>query len=298
MAYMMTADISRMIVAGNKEIFTRNFDSYPIEYPWFTTPKKATKETEFYDSMGNLPKAQLKPEGDSIKYGKVRQAYQTLIKNYTWANGFEVTVEATKYDLFNVVNSVKAKELARTMRELEEENAVYWVDNAASINLADGVPLASAAKPLVDSGATNSTLVGPSSLALPENHKTMINAFYAFKNHSGGPMKARPNKGLSHYDNQMTLEEVYRSTNKAQEMSNTKNVLPSISWGYSTYMSSQTAWMMWDSSYEHILFQTFMGTVFDADTDKVYTKNMYLNAMAMYNTGALPNIGIVYNSGS
>lgn len=298
MAYMITTDISRMCLAGQKEIFTRNFDSYPIEYPAFTTRKDSNKETETYDSMGNLKAATRKLEGDKITYGKVTQAYQTSITNYTWANGFEVTLEATKYDLYGVVNSVKAKELARTMRELEETNAIYYVDNALTVNLADGVPLASDSKPLIDSAALNDTLATASSIADPDNHRTMINQFYGFKNHAGGPMKSTPRKGLTHFVNQLTVEEVYRSVNKANEMSNTKNVLGGISWEYSTYISSQTAWMMWDPSFEHIVMQWFMGTQFDADTDKIYTKNMYFNAIAMYNTGCLPNIGIVYNAGA
>lgn len=298
MAYTITTDISRMLLAGQKEIFTKNFDAYPIEYPWFTTDKSATKETETYDSMGNLKAAVRKVEGDAITYGKITQAYQTSITNYTWANGFEVTIEATKYDLYGVLKSARAKELARTMRELEEENAIYYVDNALTVNLADGVPLASDSKPLTDSGDTNDTLATASSIADPDNHKTVINMFYNFKNHAGGPMKSRPGKALTHYVNQMTVEEVYRSINKANEFSNTKNVLPMIKWGYSTYISSQTAWMMWDPAFEHILMQWFMKTSFDADTDKVYTKNMYFNAIAMYNTGCLPNIGIVYNAGA
>ena len=298
MAYTITTDISRMLLAGQKEIFTKNFNSYPIEYTKFTTPKKANKETETYDSMGNLKAAAHKPEGTAIKYGKVTQAYQTSITNKTWANGYEVTLEATKYDLYGVVNSVKAKELARTMRELEETNGVYYIDNAESVNLADGQPLASDSKPLTDSALTNDTLADSSSIADPDNHKTMINMFYDFKNHAGGPMLSRAKRGLTHYTNQMTVEEVYRSTNKAQEFSNTKNPLPMISWCYSTYMSSKTAWMMWDPMYEHILMQWYMKTSFDTDTDKIYTKNMYFNSIAMYNVGCLPNIGIVYNAGA
>lgn len=118
MAYTITPDISRMIIVGQKEIFTRNFDSYPLEYPGFTTPKSSNKESETYDSMGNLKAATQKVEGNAITYGKVTQAYQTTIKNLTWANGYEVTLEATKYDQYGVINKIEAKELARTMREL------------------------------------------------------------------------------------------------------------------------------------------------------------------------------------
>lgn len=298
MPFTMTEHISRMLLAGQKEIFTKNMETYPLEYDKFTTPKTATKETETYDSMGNLKEAGQKQEGDAITYGRVRQAYQTSIKNRTWANGYEHTYEALKYDLYGMVKSSRAKELARTMRELEEKNAIYWVDNAETVNLADGVPLASNSKPLRDSADTNDTLATASTIADPDNHKTVINMFYSFKNHAGGFMKSTPGRGLTHFVNQLTVEEIYKSMLKPQEMSNTKNVLPMIKWSYSTYMSSQTAWMLWDPMFEHILFQTFEGTQFDNDYDKRYTKNMYYNAMAMYNTGCLPNIGIVYNPGA
>jgi hypothetical protein len=298
MAYTITSDISRMLLAGQKEIFTDNMKVYPLEYPNYTTRKKSTKETETYDSMGNLKAAERKYEGGPIVYGKVTQAYQTSVTNLTWANGFEVTVEAVKYDLYGVVNDIRAMELARTMRELEEENCVYWLDNIASVNLADGVPLASNSHPLIDSAELNDTLADTGSIADPDVHKAMINMFYKFKNHAGGPMRSRPNKGTTHYVNQLTVEEVYRSINKANEFSNTKNTLPQIKWYYQTYRSSETAFELWDSMYQHILFQVFMATSFGADTDKIYTKNMYMNAVGMYNTGCLPNIGVVHNPGS
>lgn len=298
MAYTMTSDISRMIVAGQKEIFTKNFDAYPLEYTSFTTEKTANKKAETYDSMGNLGPGGEKIEGDSISYNKVEQAYQTTITNKTWANGYSVTLEATKYDLYNVINDARAKELARTMRDLEEQNAIYWVDNATTVNLADGAPLATNSRPMYNvAGVFNDTLATASSIADPDNHKSMINMFYDFKNHQNGPMKSRPTDGLTHYSNQLTIEEIYGSGNKAGEISNTKNVLPRMKWNYSTYISSKTAYMMWDSSYDHILFQWFMKTQFDSDEDKINTKNLYMNAIAIYNTGALPNIGIVYNAG-
>lgn len=298
MPYTMTADISRMIEAGQKEIFMDNFNAYPIEYTQFTTEKSATKKTETYDSMGNLKAAEEKIEGGSINYGKVTQAYQTSITNKTWANGYEVSLEATKYDLYGCINSIKAKELARTARELEETQAVYYIDNADSVNLADSVPFASLSKPLMDSASLNVSLATAATIADPDNHKTMVNMFYAFKNHTGGPMVARATNGITHFVNQMTVEEVYGSINKAQEMSNTKNVLQKINWCYSTYMSSQTQWGMWDNRYEHMLMQWFMKTQFGNDEDKIYTKNLYFNFISMFNVGCLPNIGFVWNMGA
>lgn len=298
MAYTITSDISRMIVLGNTEVFTKNFESYPVEYPAFTQAKKATKKTEYYDSMGNLKKAEEKPEGFPILYGKVSQAYQTSITNKTWANGYSHSMEAIKYDLFGVVNSIKAQELSRTMRELEEEQAIAMVDNALTTNLADGQALGSDSHPLVDSVLLNDTLATASSIKVPENHKTVMNMFYDFKNHAGGKMKSRPTDALTHYYNQFDVEEVYGSTLKANEMSNTKNVLPRPTWHYSTYMSDTNAWMMWDNRFDHLLFQKFMAAEMAQDEDKISTKNMYFNAIEIFNVGAVCNIGIVYNAGA
>ena len=293
----MTSDISRMIVAGQKEIFTKNFESFAIEYTAFTTPKKATKKTETYDSMGNLPGAAEKVEGANISYGKVEQAYQTSITNKTWSNGYAVTLEATKYDLYSVVNSVKAKELSRTMREAEENRAILRFDNAFATNLADGAPLCTNSRPLFNvPGSYNDTL---STGALnPDNIKAMINMFGNFKNHQGGPMKSVPSDGLTHFTNMITIEEIMGSQLKAYELSNTDNKLPKLNWHYSHYLTSQTAYFIWDRNFEHVLFQTFMKTVFDSDEDKINTKNLYLNSIAIYETGVLPNIGIVGSLGT
>jgi len=298
MAYTITADIARMIEAGQKEVFTKNFMSMPPEWPGYSTRKTANKYTESYDSMGNLQEARVKPEGGPIDYGKITQAYQTKITNQTIANGFAHSFEAIRYDLYNVVNSAKAKELARTMREFEEETMIYWFDNATSVNLADGQPLASNSHPLANvAGVFNDTYATASDIADPSSHETMINMFYDFKNHQGGPMACNPTDAFTHYVNQLTIEKIYGSKNQAMEFSNTKNVLPMLRWHYSHYASSKTAWMMWDNKYDHILAQWNMKTVMEHDKDLIWTKNMYFNSMAIYNSGCLPNVGIVYNAG-
>jgi hypothetical protein len=207
-----------------------------------------------------------------------------------------VTLEAAKFDLYGTINSVKAKELARTMRELEENNAIYWIDNAFAVNLTDGVPLCTNSRPLANVvGTYNDTLITGG--LTPDNLKSGISQFTGFLNHAGGPMKSRASDGLTHAFNMLTVEEIMKSELKAYEMSNTSNQLPKMGWHYSSYMSSKTAWFLWDSNFEHILMQWFMPTAFDSDEDKINTKNLYLNAVSIYNTGCLNNIGIVGSAG-
>lgn len=297
MAYTMTADISRMITAGQKEIFTENFKSFPLEYPEVTSAKTATKQTETYDSMGNLKAAAEKVEGSAITYGKVGQAYQTSIACKTWANGYAHSFEAATYDLYGVINSVKARELARTMRELQEESAIDRYDNAFATNLADGVPLCSNSKPLLNSpGVFNDTLT--TGALNPDNIKTARQMFHRFKNHAGGPMKSRVTDGLTHAVNMTTVEEIFASDRKAYEMSNTKNALPNVTWHYSNYLDSEAAWFLYDRNFDHVIFQrhTKGNVAFETQVD-FDTKEWQATAIEIYQTGAVPNIGFVGSTG-
>ena len=297
MAFTLTSDISRMIAVGQKEIFLENFNAFPVEYPEFTVDKKAKQKVETYDSMGNLAAGYEKQEGAAITYSKVEQAYQTTVTCKTWANGFSHSFESIHYDKYAVMNSAKAKELARTMRELEEARAVYWVDNAfATAVLTDGVVLCSDSRPLYNVPGTYNDTLTTGALS-PDNLKVAYRMFHRFKNHQGGPMVSYATDGLTHAVNQTTVEEIELSTNKAYELSNTKNRLQKVNWHYSHYMSSETAWLVWDKRYDHILFQWFLKTQFDSEED-FDTKNMKFSGIAIYQTGAVPNIGIVGSLGT
>lgn len=298
MAVTLTNDIARMLDIQNKKVYFDNYNSYPKEYPGFCKTVSSTQQTEKYDTVGNLKSAESIPEGDSIKYGKIEQAYQTTIKNGKAGNGFEVSLEAFVYDQFKVNSETKSRELANTMKDKEETDAVYWIDNAETVNLADGVPLASNSRPCFNApGVFNDTLATASSLTNPENHKAMMNMFHAFKNHQGRPLPSWATNGLTHAVNMFTIEEVYQSSNKAQEISNTKNVLGKLDWSYSHYMTSQTAWMMWDKKLDHIIFQEFSMNQSDYDVDRIHTHNYYWNMLSLYGIGAINNVGVVYNAG-
>ena len=301
MAVTMMSDLSRMLEAGITDVFTDNFKAYPIEWPEFVTRKTADKEVMKYDSMGNIAAAQEKVEGGSFTYRKISQAYQTTVRMKTWGNGVRFTMEAKAYDLYKTTVETEGVELARTIRELQENNVIKWIDNvaAAGYALADGQPIASNSHPCKDApGTVNDTYATASTLTDPENHKTMIKMFADFKNHAGGFMKTYPNKGLSHRYNMSDIEEIYQSDRKANEFSNTKNVLPTISWKYSTYMTDTNAWGMWDDRYPHLIYVEYQGVQKNAGQDKELTLDFWYNAYEMYNTSCLPNVGIIWNDGA
>jgi phage major head subunit gpT-like protein len=296
MAVLTRADISRMLEAGQKKIFFDAFNSTPPQYPMYTTEMTSDKAQETYDSMGNLKAAELKAEGDDIKYGKVSQAYQTTIINYTYANGLEYTHEAIRDDLYGCVNDARATELARTMKVKEERTAIVGLDNAFTTALADGKALCANDHPCKDApGQVNDTLTtGGLTTA---NLQTALNMFNDFKNHAGDPMDSDANKLITHKNNMFTVREILQSQNKANELSNTKNTLPMLQEVYLRYLTSTTAWFLEDTMFTHLIFQWRERTNFSADQDNIRTKDYYTNALGRWGNGAIPNIGIVGSAG-
>lgn len=301
MATTLTNDISRALEVDVEDFFMENFNAFPLEWPGFCEKRKATKETMKYDSMGNIGAAQIKTEGNNIVYRKIDQAYQTTVSMKTITNGIAFSLEAKTYDQYSVTVEAQSKELARTMREFQENRVVLWLDNVttAAYALADGQPIATNSRACKNApGTLNDTYATASALKTPENHKTMIKMFADFKNHAGGKMRSYPTDGISHRYNMGDIEEVYRSENKAQEFSNTKNVLGNINWHYSTYMSDTNAWCMRDKNYPHLILVQYGGMDTNANEDTKDSLSFYYNAVEMYETGCIPNIGIVWNDGA
>jgi hypothetical protein len=182
------------------------------------------------------------------------------------------------------------------MRDNEEETAIAWLDNAFATTLSDGKVLCANDHPCKDApGQVNDTLTTGG--LSPANLATGINMFNRFLNHAGKPMRAYPNKLITNMVNMFTVREIMQSQNKARELSNTKNVLPPLQEVYLRWLTSETAWFLEDTKFTHIIFQWRQRTMFESDKDTRDTKNFYFNAVARYNCGAIPNIGIVGSAG-
>lgn len=301
MAYTITSDISRSIAAKQKEYFYNSYETWPVEYPALCTEMTGVKETETFDTMGNLGAAYVKTEGDPLTYKSIAQAYQTSVKSQTVGNGFAFTVESMKFDLNGCLDTAKSKELIRTMRDYEEQTVITRYDNAfATDTLSNGVFKCSDSVPCKDApGTLNDTLATASSLSDPDNHQAMLQMFTQFKNHQGKPMPSYATDGMTHALNQFAIQEVYAPGKKPAETSNTTNVLPGagITWHYSHYLSDTNAWFMWDKKFIHAILVWWMKTQFTDEID-FDTKNLKLAAMAMFNSCMTTNVGFVGNVGA
>lgn len=288
MAVTSLSDISRFIVAGVDDIFTANYEAYPTQYPQYTVARKATKETMIHDGIGNLAPAVEMQESEDFSYNKLTQTWQTTIKMKQIGNGFSVSLKARKFNLYDALDEGKIKELAHTIRDKEEEEAIEPWDDAFTVNQADGYPICSDTKPLYNTTATNDTLATGSCTGASgyDNIKAAVKLFSSMKNHQGKPKATYPNKIFTKDINMMDLEEVLDAKMKPFEQSNTPQRLPKLTPIYTRWLTSDTAWFLLDDKYNPVIRYTHTGITQDTEED-FDNKDLKMTIYELLATGAI-----------
>lgn len=291
------ADIARAMYIGTKEVFMKNLKKQPEEqWKTYATVKPSDKMEETYDSVGNLKPADIKPEGDKIKYGDIKEAYETTVKNETVANGFAVTMEAQEDEQWGLVPEVKVNELIRTMISQREQSvAKVWDDVTTAVG-ADGVAYASENHPLLnDETKFNNNLVkGVFDL---DTYEEANKRFNHWMNHYGDKFFTTPSAMLLHRDRQTYALAMLQSQLKPFEQSNTKNTIPQLKLIFSTYINSLQVHIL-DETIDSAIFQRRKGLKDEYDYDKRDTFNWYYNVHERYKAAMInPGFGFVTITG-
>lgn len=287
------ADIARAMYVGTREVFMRNLKRQPEEqWKSYATIKNSDKMEEKYDSVGNLKPAEIKPEGDKLTYGKIEQAYETIVRNETVANGFSVTMEAQEDEQWGVVPEVKVNELIRTMISKREHSVAEVWDSVTTSIGADGVPYASHNHPLLNDPTkfNDNLVVGEFDINTYEEAVKRFNHWY---NHYGDKFFTTPSALLLHRDYQTYALAMLESQLRPFEQSNTKNTIPQLKLIFSTYISNKLVHVL-DESIDSAIFQRRKGLTDEYDYDKRETFNWYYNVHERYKAAMInPGFGFV-----
>lgn len=292
------SDVAKSMYIDAKEVFMQNLKKYS-DQQWkkYMVEKSSEKDEEKYETIGNLKPASEKAEGAPIQYGRITDGNTTIIRNKTYANGVEFTMEMKEDNKWGIVKAGSVPELARTMMTLREtESAAIW-DATTTATGADGVAYASNSHPLLNNPAlVNDNLVtGVLSFA---SWKEGVDLFNEWKNHYGEKFETMANKALAHRNQQTTISALLGSQLKAFESSNTKNTIEMLEMIYSTYIDKTKIHML-DTSIDSAVFQRRKGLVNEYDYDKRSTFNVYFNVHERYKTGMInPGFGFVTLTGA
>lgn len=285
------SDIAKAMYADSKEIFKKNLKAQgEQEWKAFMTVKTSDSSEEKYETVGNLKPAKEKVEGGNIEYGKITDGRTTTIVNKTWANGFEVTMEASEDDKWSLILDTKAGELARTMIDLKEENCADIWNGVQTAISADGKAYAANDHPLINTdAAVNDNLatgVIDNSTTGFTTWDSCVKMFRDIHNHYGKKFLTKPTAALMNITRQTTVMALLQSQLKPFESSNTKNTIPVLKLIFGSLLDDLLVHFL-DESIDSAVIQVRKGIVTGYDYDSRSTFNYYFNLHERYQVGMI-----------
>jgi hypothetical protein len=132
------------------------YDEHQTEWTDLFDQETSDKAYEEIVEQHGFSLPQVKPEGESINYSTTSQGYTTRFTNVAWANGFMVSHEEMKDNLYAEVGQRRSTDLAFSMRQGHEQNcADFYNDGFATNHPTEGVPWFSASHPTPTGNQSN-----------------------------------------------------------------------------------------------------------------------------------------------
>ena len=152
------ASIAKELLPGLNAVFGIEYGEVNEEHkPLYEieSSDRAFEEEVLFTGFGGAP---VKGEGAAVVYDDASESYTARYTAETVALAFAVTEEAMEDNLYDTFAKLRAKGLARSMANTKQQKAADLYNNGFATNQGDGVPMFSAAHPVVGSGTvTNIT---------------------------------------------------------------------------------------------------------------------------------------------
>jgi hypothetical protein len=153
------AQLLKELLPGLNALFGLEYAKYGEEHKEIYETESSERSFEEETKLSGFSAAPVKNEGSAIAYDNGQEAWTARYNHETIAQGFSLTEEAIEDNLYDSLSARYTKALARSMAYTKQVKAAAVLNNGftTGYNGGDGVPLFSAAHPLV-SGGTNSNI--------------------------------------------------------------------------------------------------------------------------------------------
>jgi hypothetical protein len=140
----------QLLVPGANKVYVDEYNELPSMYDQIFDIDTSGRAFEDDLVATGIGIAVSKPEGEEIAFDRPKFRGRVRYIHTTFGLGYEITREAVEDELYGVLNSQGAANLARSMREVEEISAASVLNGAFTTTMAyDGVPLISTSHPNV-----------------------------------------------------------------------------------------------------------------------------------------------------
>lgn len=159
MAAISRAQLLKELLPGLNALFGLEYKRYEEQHKQIYETESSDRSFEEELKLSGFGAAPVKTEGAAIVYDNAQESYLSRYTHETIAMGFSLTEEAVEDNLYDSLSVRYTKALARGMAYTKQVKAASVLNTGFALNGGDGVPLFSAAHPLIGGGVNSN--IGP-----------------------------------------------------------------------------------------------------------------------------------------
>jgi hypothetical protein len=299
------AQLLKELLPGLNALFGLEYKRYGEEHQEIYETETSERSFEEETKLSGFSAAPVKNEGNAIAYDNAQEVWTARYTHETIALGFSLTEEAVEDNLYDTLSARYTKALARAMAYTKQVKAANVLNNGfnagGQYNGGDGVPLFSAAHPLVTGGTNSNIPTTPADL----NETSLENAVIqiaAWTDERGLLIAAKPRKLIVPPALQFVATRLLETELRVGTADNDVNALKnngSIPEGYAInhFLTDNNAWFLTTdvpNGMKHFV-RTALNTSMDGDFD---TGNVRYKARERYSFGWSDPLGMYGSAGA
>jgi hypothetical protein len=297
------AQLLKELLPGLNALFGLEYARYGEQHKEIYETETSERSFEEETKLSGFSAAPVKNEGSAIAYDNAQEAWTARYNHETIALGFSLTEEAIEDNLYDSLSARYTKGLARAMAYTKQVKAAATLNNGFSSAYVggDGVPLFSAAHPLVSGGTNSNTPATQADL----NETSLENAVIqiaAWTDERGLLIAAKPTKLVVPPALQFVATRLLETELRVGTNNNDINAIKnngSISGGYTinNFLTDTNAWFLCTdvpNGLKHFV-RTPLSNSMDGDFD---TGNVRYKSRERYSFGWSDPLGMYGSSGS
>ncbi len=249
MSLINTGTFAKALWPGVNKWYGLSYTDYPTEYDKIMEVRKSNRTFEEDVGLSGLGLAVQKPEGASIQYDSARQGFISRYQHVVFALGFIITREVMEDDQYDVIAQLKAKGLARSIRQTKEIFAANVYNRAfnAAFPGGNGVSMINAAQVNVAGGTYSNTLATAADLSEAAVEQAWID-IGGFTDDRGLLIAARPKKLIVPRQLEFEATRIFKSDQRVGTNNNDINAIKEMGRGFDVvvnhYLTDPDAWFL------------------------------------------------------
>ena len=247
MAATRTSFDSNLLAPGLYSVFKNDWKRRADEYTKIYNVMTSRRAYEESTKASGLPMQPAKPEGTPTIFSSPLPGSKVRMTHKFFSQGFDVTYEMRKYELYNVINQMPGR-LALSAKQRVEVEAWSLINHLFDTTIAtgwDGLQVCSTAHPLLRGGTQRNRPTVDSDFSVT-SLESALEDFEQYVDDDNMPIVLKPYLVTGHVHNKWAFREILGSGHKPYLATNEINPLieEDLSFSINHYQTSTKQWQL------------------------------------------------------